>query len=155
MLPHVLCSTLTNAFKARHSLVPLTYTAENLAILSLMLRHGFLLSLSRGSKDSPEPTSFLKSLEQDRRIWAQLKYREDMSVLQSVELISKPSMRIYCGPDELYLLTTGRRAKYVRPMQFGEIAVVQTKDSHGKKVWMEIRDAVRGRKGGELLVRAR
>ncbi|EJT99323.1 ribosomal protein S8 [Dacryopinax primogenitus] len=155
MLPHVLCSTLSNAFKARHSLVPLRYTAENLAILSLLLRHGFLLSLSRGTKDSTEPTSFLTASEQDRRIWAQLKYRDDISVLGSVELISHPSKRIFCEWDDLYNLTIGRRAKYVRPMMFGEIAVVQTKDGRGRKAWMEIRDAVRAKKGGELLVRAR
>ncbi|KZO98495.1 ribosomal protein S8 [Calocera viscosa TUFC12733] len=155
MLPHIFCSTLTNAAKARHSLVPVMYNAENLAILSLLLRHGFLLSVSRGSKDSSEPTSFLASSEQDRRVWAQLKYRDDVSVLQGIELISKPSRKVFCNSHDLFLLSTGRRAKYVSPMAIGEIAVVQTKDTNGKKMWMEIRDAVMARKGGELLVRAR
>ncbi|KZT61672.1 ribosomal protein S8 [Calocera cornea HHB12733] len=155
MLPHVFCSTLTNAFRARHSLVPLLYNAENLAMLSLLLRHGFLSSVSRGSKDSPEPTTFLTSSEQDRRIWAQLKYRDDMSVLNAVELVSKPSKKVYCSADDLYLLATGRRSNYVRPMSIGEIAIIQTKDGRGKRIWMEIRDAVRAKKSGELLIRAR
>jgi len=71
-----------------------------------------------------------------------------------MNVISKPSNRIYMDVDEIKRICTGRRAAWiVTPLQMGEIAVVKTRSK--KNQFLEAREAVRLGLGGEVLCRAR
>ena len=151
-LPHDLCSALKNGFRARHRRIALPHTTQNLGILSILLREGFITSVTRGTTRSPDPIEWQGVTEPQRRIWADLKYRDDRPVLRDMQLISKPSKRIVMGADEIRALCSGRRAKFVKPLGMGEIAIVRTNEKDNE--WLEARDAVRLNLGGEVVCRA-
>ena len=152
-LPYDLCARVQNAFRARHAVVCVDHTTQNLGILSILLRSGFILAVTRGTIDGPSPSAFMEASESRRRIWAELKYREDRPVLNNMELISRPSKKIFMDVGEIRRICSGRRAQQVAPLGMGEIAVVKT--SNKEYEWLEARDALRLNLSGEVICRAR
>ena len=69
-----------------------------------------------------------------------------------MELISKPSKRIFMGIDEIRRICSGRRAQTVKPLGMDEIAVVRTKSKEHE--WLEAREALRLNLDGEVVCRA-
>lgn len=150
--PHDLCARVQNAFRARHQKVSVPHTTQNLGILSILLRAGFISNISRGTIESASPSDFNTAGPAQQRIWADLKYRNDRPVLGGMELISKPSKRIFMGIDEIRRICSGRRAQTVKPLGMGEIAVVRTKSKEHE--WLEAREALRLNLDGEVVCRA-
>lgn len=70
-----------------------------------------------------------------------------------MELVSKPSKRVYMDLSEIRLICSGRRAGTVTPLGMGEVAVVQTKDREHE--WVEAREALALKLSGEVVCRAR
>ncbi|KZT22773.1 ribosomal protein S8 [Neolentinus lepideus HHB14362 ss-1] len=153
VLPHDLCSHLQNAFRARLHQVAVSHTTQNLGIMSILLRAGFLSNVTRGTTEAPSPNAFHKVGDAERRIWADLKYRDDRPVLNHMELISKPSKRIFMDIGEIRRICSGRRAQTIKPLGMGEIAVVHTKNKEHE--WVEAREALRLNLEGEVVCRAR
>jgi len=151
-LPHDLCSLVQNAFRARHRRIAVDHTTQNLGILSILLRAGFISSLTRGTIDGPSPEAFHEAVEAQKRIWAELKFRDDRPVLTSMSLISKPSRRVFMDISEIRRICSGRRAQTIKPLGLGEIAVVKTKSKEHE--WLEAREALQMRLDGEVLCRA-
>ncbi|KAF8582576.1 ribosomal protein S8 [Ramaria rubella] len=151
-LPHDLCARLQNAFRARHQRIAVDHTTQNLGILSILLRNGFLLTLTRGTTQSPDPAAFHAVNDAQKRIWADLKYRDDRPVLNHMELVSMPSKRIFMDVSEIRRIVTGRRAQVIKPLGMGEIAIVKTKDKENE--WLEAREALRLNLPGEVVCRA-
>lgn len=84
-----------------------------------------------------------------RRLWLGLKYRDAEPVLRNMHIISKPSRKIWMGSSELQELVHGRMGKeMVKGLVPGEICFVGT-----DRGVMEIRDAIKRRIGGEVLLR--
>lgn len=152
-LPHDLCARLQNAFRARHQKIAVDHNTQNLGILSILLRSGFVSSLTRGTIDAPSPLEFSNVGVAQQRIWADLKYRNDRPVLNEMELISKPSKRVFMSLAEIRLICSGRRAQTIKPLGMGEIAVVRTKDKEHE--WLEAREALQLKIPGEVICRAR
>ncbi|THH21004.1 hypothetical protein EW146_g463 [Bondarzewia mesenterica] len=150
--PHDLCARIQNAFRARHQTVSVAHTTQNLGILSILFRTGFLTSITRGTIDAPSPEAFNATSAAQRRIWAELKYRNDRPVLERMELISKPSKRVFMEIGEIRRICTGRRAQTVKPLGMGEIAVVRTKNKEHE--WLEAREALQLHLDGEVVCRA-
>ena len=149
---HDLCARFQYAFRARHRHLCVNHTKENLVILSILYRAGFLLSITRGTELGPSPTAFVNAGEAQRRIWAELKYREDKPVLNQMGVISKPSKKIHLDTNEIKLICTGRRAQQVRPLGMGEIAIIRTKNREHE--WLEAREALQLNLPGEAICRA-
>jgi ribosomal protein S8 len=108
--------------------------------------------MTRGDDRSPTPEAFAKAPMVSQRIWAELKYRNDRPVLEQMHLISKPSKRIVMELPEIRRICSGRRAKTIKPLGLGEVAVVKTRNKEHE--WVEARDAVRLRLEGEVICRA-
>lgn len=153
VLPHNLCSHIQNSFRARHKHVAVPHTIQNLGILSILLRAGFVSSITRGTVSAPSPEQFHEVGEAQKRIWAELKYREDRPVLSNMELVSKPSKNVFMTTGELLRICSGRRAKQMKPLGLGEIAVVRTADKEHE--WLEAREALQLKLSGEVICRAR
>jgi ribosomal protein S8 len=151
-LPYDLCARLQNAFRARQARISVPHTTQNLGILSILLRAGFLTNITRGTIEAPSPAEFLEAGEAQRRIWADLKYRNDRPVLENMHLVSKPSKRVFMDINEIRRLCTGRSAKTVKPLGMGEIAVVHTGNKEFE--WLEAREAIQLRLDGEVICRA-
>lgn len=152
-LPYDLCARLQNAFRARHHKVSVEHNTQNLGILSILLRAGFISNITRGTVETPSPSEFHNVGVAYQRIWADLKYRDQRPVLNKMELVSKPSKRIFLDASEIRLICSGRRAQTVKPLGMGEIAVVKTKDKEHE--WLEAREALQLRLPGEVVCRAR
>lgn len=152
-LPHDLCARLQNAFRARHQRVAVDHNTQNLGILSILLRAGFISNITRGTVKEPSPSEFHIVQEAHRRIWADLKYRDQRPVLNAMELVSKPSKRVFLDVSEIRMICTGRRAQQVSPLGMGEIAVVKTRNKEYE--WLEAREALQMRLPGEIVCRAR
>lgn len=152
-LPHDLCSQLQNAFRGRHARVAVNHSTQNLGILSILLRSGFISSITRGTIAGPDPAAFHRVSESQKRIWADLKYRDDLPVLNNMELVSKPSHRVFMDLSEIRLICSGRRAQTVKPLGMGEVAVVRTKFKENE--WLEAREALALKLSGEVICRAR
>jgi ribosomal protein S8 len=151
-LPYDLCARLQNAFRARHAHISVPHTTQNLAILSILLRAGFLTNITRGTTDAPSPEEFLDVREAQRRIWVDLKYRNDRPVLENMHLVSKPRKRVFMDIGEIRRLCTGRSAKAVKPLGMGEIVVIQTNNKEYE--WLEAREALQLQLSGEVICRA-
>ncbi|GAA6035377.1 hypothetical protein JCM8097_008843 [Rhodosporidiobolus ruineniae] len=154
MLPHELCARLTNASLARHRWVPLAPTKQHLSLLSLLLSHGFISSVSYGSTNSssataPDPSSYMTARLSDKRVWAELKYRADRPVLNKMQLVSHPSRRVYMDKDEVARFVRGSRVKFVPGLKLGELALVAGE----KGEVVEGREAIRRGLGGEVIAR--
>lgn len=152
MLAHDLCSALQNAFRARHKYAAFPHSNQSLGILSILLQHGFLLHITRGTSAVPSPEAFISAPEADRRIWAALKYRDDRPVLNACAAVSVPHRRAVLRPQEVVQLAAGRGVRHVPPLGMGEVAVIKTKDRAHE--WIEAREAVRLGLGGEIMCRA-
>jgi ribosomal protein S8 len=152
-LPFDLCARVQNAFRARHAQLGVFHNTQNLGILSILLRAGIVSSLTRGTVDGPDPLQFQSVGPAQQRIWADLKYRDERPVLSHMELVSKPSKRIFMDVGEIRLLCSGRRAQTIKPLGMGEIAVVHTKSKEHE--WLEAREALQLKLGGEVVCRAR
>jgi ribosomal protein S8 len=153
-LPYDLCARLQNAVRARHARISVPHTTQNLAILSILLRAGFLTNITRGTVEAPSPEKFLNAGEVQRRIWADLKYRNDRPVLENMHLVSKPSKRVFMEPGEIRRLCTGRSVNTVKPLGMGEIAVVRTHHKWKELDWFEAREVLHRRLRAEVICRA-
>ncbi|BGP12929.1 hypothetical protein JCM10213_004348 [Rhodosporidiobolus nylandii] len=153
MLPHELCARLSNASAARHRWVPLAPTKQHLSLLSLLLSHGFISSVSYGSNNTssatpPDPSSYATARLSDKRVWAELKYRADRPVLNKMRLVSHPSRRVKMDKDELKRFVRGSRVKFVPGLGLGEVALVASGSE-----FVEGREAIRRGLGGEVIAR--
>ena len=153
MPPHDICSKIQNAFRARHAMVSLTHNTQTLGILNVLLRSGFISSVTRGTITGPSPQQFSDAKESERRIWATLKYRNDQPVLNGMEVISKSSRRVFMELNDLRLICSGRTSKQVKPLGMGEVAMVRTKEKEHE--WLEAREALVLKIPGEVVCRAR
>lgn len=81
-----------------------------------------------------------------------MKYRLHRPVLGDLQLISKPSKKIWLDAKELEVLLSGRMVQYVKPMNVGEIAIVDTETT--ELGLLEAREAVHLGIGGKLVARA-
>jgi ribosomal protein S8 len=151
--PTIFAPTFKMPFGHVTQKLPSTIQLRISAILSILFRAGFLSSITRGTIDAPSPADFHEVGEREQRIWAELKYRDDRPVLQHMELISKPSKRIMVDIKEIRLLCSGRSAGEVKPLGFGEVAVVHTKNNEHE--WLEAREALQMKLSGEMICRAR
>jgi ribosomal protein S8 len=153
MLPHELCARLSNASMARHRWVPLSPTKQSVSLLSLLLSHGFISSVSYGSTNTssatpPDPSSYPTARLSDKRVWAELKYRADRPVLNKMSLVSHPSRKVFMDKDEIKRFVRGSRVKFVPGLGLGEVAFVASGSE-----FVEGREAIRRGLGGEVIAR--
>lgn len=151
-LPTALCSHVVNSSRAFLSQTSLPYAKSSLAISSLLLRHGFISSVTLGTPTHPSPTDFVSSPVSAKRIWLGLKHRNGQPVLRRMNLVSKPSVRVSMSKDELGRILRGNRAKNVSGVGMGEIIVVRTLDGHVEE-YKEGWEAFRAGQGGEIVCR--
>ncbi|KAI8444244.1 ribosomal protein S8 [Phakopsora pachyrhizi] len=121
-LPFNLCSHLQNTSQRRLRQVMVPSSSLNLSILSVLLEHGFISNLTRGTVEGPDPKGF-KDPELPiarRRLWVELKYRDEQPVLRKISLVSKPSVRVHMYRQQLldYITRTGG-------LGLGEICLVR------------------------------
>ena len=158
-LPHRLCSHLSNVAKGSIARTAVPYTTSNLAISTILLRHGLISNVTLGDARQADPAAFQNLTVDQRRLWLEMKYRNGLPVLRQLDLISKPSFHIVVTRDELGRILRGKRARNIGGVGMGEILIVKTPDDKGKArtgrdAYMDGWEAWRAGLGGELILRA-
>jgi ribosomal protein S8 len=126
--------------------------------LSLALQSsGFLCSVTRGGL-TPPPLDDLSSYVPEpvtqeniatRRLWLGLKYWNNEPVLSKMQMVSKPTKRVWMDVEGLGKIVRGREAGYVKGLtKPGECLFVST-----DKGVLESRECVERKIGGMLLCR--
>ncbi|KAI8643511.1 30S ribosomal protein S8 [Parasitella parasitica] len=148
---HDLCARIQNGFRARLQTIAIPETKMNLAVSNILYKEGFLSSVTRGNHIGPDQTYTPTTNENvaTRRLWLNLKYKENSAVLSQLSLISRPSKKVYFTVNELKNVASGRRAQFIKPLQPGEIAIVNTNCGV-----LELQEAIKKNVGGELICRA-
>ncbi|KAI9051952.1 hypothetical protein LZ554_004207 [Drepanopeziza brunnea f. sp. 'monogermtubi'] len=151
------CSHLQNASKARLGLTSVPSTNMILTLTLALQSSGFLSSVTRGGLHPP-PMDDLSSytpepVTQDnistRRLWLGMKYWNNEPVLSKMQMVSKPTKRVWMDVEGLGRIIRGREAGVVKGLtRPGECMFVST-----DKGVLEARECVERRVGGMLLCR--
>ncbi|CAG8654933.1 11269_t:CDS:2 [Gigaspora margarita] len=138
-VPHDLCARIQNGFRAKLASIAVPESKMSLSIVKILYEQGFISSVQRGNHIKPDEvfTPTVPTNIATRRLWLDLKYRDNEPVLKYMQCVSKGSKRIYMNVQELMDLASGKRAKFVPPLKPGEIAIVST-----SKGVLEIKDAL-------------
>ena len=154
MLAHDLCSKISQAYRVRHNRIVVHHTVQNLGILNILLRHGLISNITRGTDAGRDPLEWRNVPQACKRLWADLKYRDNRAVLSSMKAVSKPSKRVHMTHEELLRFCSGRRVGITKPLEMGEIAVVHPSTASEDRQYLEAREALALGLGGEVLCRA-
>ncbi|KAI7903401.1 30S ribosomal protein S8 [Cokeromyces recurvatus] len=148
---HDLCSRIQNGFRARLQTIAIPETKMNLAVVNILYKEGFLSSVTRGNHIGPDLTYTPTTNENvaTRRLWLNLKYKANNPALSKLSLVSKPSKKVHFTVNELKNIANGRRAQFIKPLQPGEVVIVNT-----NRGVLEIQEAIEKNVGGEVMCRA-
>ncbi|KAI8369549.1 30S ribosomal protein S8 [Radiomyces spectabilis] len=146
-----LCARIQNGFRARLATIAIPETKMNLAIANILYKEGFLSSVTRGNHLGPDDSYTPTTSENvaTRRLWLNLKYKDNHPALNSLAVVSKPSKKVTFTVSEMKNIASGRRSKFIKPLQPGEIAIVNT-----NRGVLELQEALQKNVGGEVLCRA-
>lgn len=161
------CSHIQNASKVRLGFTSIPNSKFNLRLMLALQNSGFLSTVVRGGLQPPpahnllnHPSSNTEGAEVEpitrenvasRRLWLGLKYWNSEPVIEKMELVSKPTRRIWMDVEGMKELVLGRQSGYVKGLtRTGETLYVST-----DRGIMEARECVERKIGGQLLCRVR
>lgn len=72
------------------------YNRTNLQVAIQLYNQGFISGIQRGSNTGPDlvPSDVTPDNINTRRIWLDLKYRNNLPVISKIEMVSKPSKKL-------------------------------------------------------------
>ena len=161
------CSHLQNASKARLGLTSIPNSNLHLKLMLALQNSGFVSTVVRGGPAPPPPHKLLGHPSSNtpgaeiepvtheniasRRLWLGLKYWNSEPVLEKMEMVSKPTRRIWMDVEGLKKLVLGKPSGYVKGLtRPGECLFVST-----DRGILEARECVERKIGGMLLCKVR
>lgn len=161
------CSHLQNASRARLGLTSIPDTKFHLKLMLALQNSGFLSTVVRGGSQPPpahnilshpsssDPAAPIEPVTRhnvaSRRLWLGLKYWNSAPVIEKMELVSKPTRRIWMDVEGLRRLVLGQKSGYVQGLtRTGECMYVSTDVGI-----LEARECVERKIGGMLICRVR
>lgn len=146
-------------------LASIPHTNLQLRLALALQNAGFLSTVVRGGVHPPPPHQLLshptfnreetgnESTTQDKiaaqRLWLGMKYWNSEPVLEKMQMISKPTRRIWIDTEGLATLLVGKQSGYVRPIRRPSECIFVTTDQG----ILEARECVERKVGGMLLCR--
>ena len=147
---HDLCARIQNGFRAQLRSISVPDKKMNLAICNALYREGFISSVMRGDHRGPDK-EFVPNTPENiatRRLWLELKYRQNEPVLKKMSCVSKGSRRVYMNVEELQRFLAGQRVDFVSGLKIGEVGIIST--TLGV---ISVHEAIACNQGGEVLCR--
>lgn len=146
------CAHLKNSLNVTMSKTSLPYNRTNLQAAMALYQQGFISSVQRGSTEGPDlvPTEATPDNITSRRLWVDLKYRNNQSVISELNLISKPSRKINLTSEEIKAFASGLRVRNLPPLQPAECVFIE----NDREV-VEVQDAAKRGLSGQALFRVR
>ncbi|KAG7665335.1 uncharacterized protein J8A68_001023 [[Candida] subhashii] len=146
------CAHLRNCINATHAKTSIPYTRLLLQASLGLYKQGFISSIQKGSVQGPDqvPTDVTSDNISTRRLWLDLKYRNNVPVIRGINVISKPGRKIYLRSDEIKALASGFPVRKISALEPAESIFIRC----GTEV-LEVQDAAKRNLDGEPLFRVK
>ncbi|EMG50626.1 MRPS8 37S ribosomal protein S8 [Candida maltosa Xu316] len=144
------CAHIKNVLNVTLAKTSVPYNRTNLQVSMALYKQGFISGIQRGSTDGPdiEPVEATPDNITSRRLWIDLKYRNNQSVIRDFGLISKPSKKVDLTVEEVKALASGLKVRTIPALQPAECIFIE----HEKDV-IEIQEAAKMGVSGQALFR--
>lgn len=129
------------------------FNRGHLQLAFQLYREGFISSIQKGSTSGPDknPVEVTPDNISSRRLWLDLKYRNNEPVIREFSLISTPGRKAHLTDVEVKALASGLQVRFIKPLQPSECLFIQNK----KKEILEIQEAAKRDELGLALCRIR
>ncbi|KAI3406761.1 hypothetical protein KGF56_000366 [Candida oxycetoniae] len=146
------CAHIKNCLNINLAKTAVPYTRTNLQAALQLYNQGFISGIQRGSTTGPDliPTDATPDNISTRRLWIDLKYRNNAPVISSLEMVSKPSKKIYLSADDIKALASSLKVRRVDPIQPAECLFIE----HKQDIY-EVNEAAEKGLSGRALFRVR
>ncbi|KAI5960183.1 uncharacterized protein KGF55_004906 [Candida pseudojiufengensis] len=147
-----LCAHLKNCMNVSLSKTAVPYNRTNLQVAIQLYNQGFISGIQKGSNTGPDliPTDATPNNINTRRIWLDLKYRNNLPVITNLEMISKPSKKIELSTEDVRNLASGLKVRRIDQLQPAECIFIE----HENELY-EINEAAKKGLSGKALFRVR
>lgn len=148
-----LCAHIKNCNNINVAITSVPFTRLHLQVAQGLYKEGFISAMQKGSTTGPD----LKEVEvtpdniSSRRLWLELKYRNNFPVIRDISLISKPSRKVNLTLEEVKALSSGLPVRFIKPLQPAECIFLKTQDNEV----MEIQEAAKRNLSGLALYRVK
>ncbi|EGW33407.1 uncharacterized protein SPAPADRAFT_55289 [Spathaspora passalidarum NRRL Y-27907] len=147
-----LCAHLKNCNNVRVATTSIPYTRMHLQTVLGLHKQGFISGIKRGSLNGPdvEPTEVTPDNISSRRLWIDLKYRNNRSVIRDIQLISKPGKRVNLSQEDVKALASGLPVRKITPLQPAEAIFIKADNEI-----YEVHEAAQRNLSGQALFRVK
>lgn len=123
-----LCAHLKNCSLVNISKTSIPFSRMHLQVALGLYKEGFLSSVQKGSTSGPDkvPVEVTPDNIATRRLWVDLKYRNNLPVIREISMILKPGRKVNMTVTEIKALASGLAVRFVLPLQPAEILFVRT-----------------------------
>lgn len=92
-----------------------------------LYKEGFISSILRGSTEGPDlkPVEVTPDNIATRRLWLNLKYRNNLSVIRQISLVSKPGRKVHLSVEETKALASGWPVRFIKALQPAELLFIR------------------------------
>ncbi|CAI5756634.1 unnamed protein product [Candida verbasci] len=148
-----LTAHIRNCINITLSKTALNYNKTNLQALLSLYQQGFISNIQNGSNTGPDiintPVTPLNI--SSRKLWIDLKYRNNSSVIRKISLISTPNRKYDLTSSEIKNLASGnKQVRRIEPLQPSECIFIE----NGGEFY-EIQDAAKKGLDGRALFRVK
>lgn len=146
------CAHMKNCLNVTLAKTVVPYNRTNLQVAIQLYNQGFISGIQRGSNTGPDlvPSDVTPDNINTRRIWLDLKYRNNLPVISKIEMVSKPSKKVELSAEDVKTLASGMKVRRIDQLQPAECLFIE----HENQLY-EINDAAKKGLGGQALFRVR
>lgn len=148
-----LCAHIKNCTNVRIATTSIPFSRLHLQVAAGLYKEGFLASIQKGSTAGPDktPVEVTPDNISTRRLWVELKYRNNAPVIRDISMVSKPGRKVHLTPTEVKALALGLPVRFIKPLQPAEIILLRTLDQEV----VEIQEAAKRDLRGMVLCRVK
>lgn len=148
-----LCAHVKNCTNVHISTTSIPFSRLHLLVALNLYKEGFISSVHKGSTAGPDkaPVEVTPDNISTRRLWLELKYRNNQPVIRDFSVILKPGRKVNLTATEIKALASGFPVRFIKPLQPAECIFIQTP----KKEIFEVQEAAKRNLDGMALCRVK
>lgn len=147
------CAHIKNCTNVHIGLTSVPFSRLHLQVALNLYREGFISALQKGSTAGPDesPVEVTPDNIATRRLWLNLKYKDNVPVIRDLSLVLKPGRKVNLTSTEVKGLASGLPVRFIKPLQPAECVFIKTRS--GEVV--EIQEAAKRDLSGLALCRVK
>lgn len=147
------CAHIKNCTNVNIGLTSVPFSRLHLQVAVNLYKEGFISSVQKGSTSGPDekPVEITPDNIATRRLWLNLKYKDNMPVIRDLSLVLKPGRRVNLTSTEVKALASGLPVRFIKPLQPAECVFIKTKSGEV----LEVQEAATRNASGLALCRVK